>query len=87
MTDKSAYGAREERSAQAAGIAGYCFLFGCGGIVLIALLAKLFGKFRIYAPMAREWLLGNANPSFAAGMVFGWLCIAAVALCIAWKRP
>ena len=57
------------------------------GMVACVALAFLFGQFRIYAPMAREWLLGNANPSFAAGMVFGWLCIAAVALCIAWKRP
>ena len=78
---------RDERSAQAAGIAGYCFLFGCGGIVLIALLAQLFGKFRIYAPIARELLLATVTPQFAAGMVFGWLCIAAIALCIAWKRP
>lgn len=51
----------EQRSAQAAGIAGYCFLFGCGGIVLIALLAQLFGQFRHVMPDVREWLLANVE--------------------------
>ena len=52
---------RDERSAQSAGIAGACFLFGCGGIVLIALLAQLFGKFRHVMPDVREWLLVNGD--------------------------
>lgn len=52
---------RDERSAQAAGIAGYCFLFGCGGIVLILGLAQLFGKFRHVAPQVRDWLLVNGD--------------------------
>ena len=52
---------REQRSAQAAGIAGYCLLFGCGGIVLIALLAQLFGQFRHVMPQVREWLLVNVE--------------------------
>lgn len=51
----------EQRSAQAAGIAGYCFLFGCGGIVLVVLLAQLFGKFRQVMPQFREWLLVNSD--------------------------
>lgn len=51
----------EQRSAQAAGIAGYCFLFGCGGIVLIRGLAQLFGKFRHVMPQFREWLLVNVE--------------------------
>ena len=60
----------------------------CGlGMVACVALAFLFGQFRIYAPMARELLLATVTPQFAAGMVFGWLCIAAIALCIAWKRP
>ena len=75
---------RDERSAQAAGIAGYCFLIGMPACVA---LAFLFGQFRIYAPIARELLLATVTPQFAAGMVFGWLCIAAIALCIVWKRP
>ena len=52
---------REQRSAQAAGIAGYCFLFGCGGIVLIVALAQLFGQFRHVMPQFREWLLVNVE--------------------------
>ncbi len=52
---------REQRSAQAAGIAGYCFLFGCGGIVLILGLAQLFGQFRHVMPQVREWLLVNGD--------------------------
>ena len=60
----------------------------CGlGMVACVALAFLFGQFRIYAPIARELLLATVTPQFAAGMVFGWLCIAAIALCIAWKRP
>ena len=51
----------EQRSAQAAGIAGYCFLFGCGGIVLIVALAQLFGQFRHVMPQVREWLLVNGD--------------------------
>ena len=69
--DKSAYGAREERSAQAAGIAGYCFLFGCGGIVLIVLLAQLFGKFRHVMPDVRDWLLANVDA--AHQVVAAWI--------------
>ena len=57
------------------------------GMAACVALAFLFGQFRIYAPIARELLLATVTPQFAAGMVFGWLCIAAVALCIAWKRP
>ena len=78
---------RDERSAQAAGIAGYCLLFGCGGIVLIVALAFLFGQFRIYAPMAREWLCGTLTPEFGMGVVFTLLCIGLVALVAAWSRP
>lgn len=52
---------RDERSAQAAGIAGYCFLFGCGGILMIVALAQLFGKFRHVMPHVREWLLVNGD--------------------------
>ena len=58
MTDKSAYGAREERSAQAAGIAGYCFLIGMPACVA---LAFLFGQFRHVMPDVREWLLVNGD--------------------------
>lgn len=34
----------------------------CGlGMVACVALAFLFGKFRIYAPMAREWLCATAD--------------------------
>ena len=62
---------RDERSAQAAGIAGYCFLFGCGGIVLIALLAQLFGQFRHVMPDVREWLI--AHTEAAHQVVVAWI--------------
>ena len=62
---------RDERSAQAAGIAGYCFLFGCGGIVLIALLAQLFGQFRHVMPLVREWLIAHTEAAHL--IVFGWV--------------
>ena len=52
---------RDERSAQSAGIAGVCFLFGCGGILLIVALAQLFGQFRHVMPDVREWLLVNGD--------------------------
>lgn len=52
---------REEKASLAAGIAGYCFLFGCGGIVLIVALAQLFGKFRHVMPDVRDWLLVNGD--------------------------
>jgi len=45
---------------EAPAIAGLCFL-ACGGIVLIVLLAQLFGKFRHVAPQFREWLLVNGD--------------------------
>ena len=51
----------EQRSAQAAGIAGYCFLFGCGGIVLIVALAQLFGKFRHVGPEAMQWVNAHGD--------------------------
>lgn len=44
---------RDERSAQAAGIACLSF-FACIAIVPIAYLSTLF---RHYAPIAREWLI------------------------------
>ena len=62
---------REERSAQAAGIAGYCFLFGCGGIVLIVALAQLFGKFRHVGPEAMQWV--NAHGDALGELVRGFL--------------
>ena len=60
---------RDERSAQAAGIAGYCFLFGCGGIVLIVLLAQLFGQFRHVGPSAMQWV--NAHGDALRQVVWG----------------
>ena len=62
---------REERSAQAAGIAGYCFLFGCGGILMIVALAQLFGKFRHVMPQVREWLIAHTEAAHL--IVFGWV--------------
>lgn len=62
---------RDERSAQAAGIAGYCFLFGCGGIVLIVGLAQLFGKFRHVGPEAMQWV--NAHGDAVREVVLRWV--------------
>ena len=62
---------RDERSAQSAGIAGACFLFGCGGIVLIALLAQLFGKFRHVGPEAMQWV--NAHGDAVREVLLGWV--------------
>ena len=61
----------EQRSAQAAGIAGYCFLFGCGGILLIVALAQLFGKFRHVMPQVREWLIAHAEAAHL--VVAAWI--------------
>ena len=68
MTDKSAYGAREEKASQAAGIAGYCFLIGMPACVA---LAFLFGQFRHVMPDVREWLI--AHTEAAHQVVVAWI--------------
>ena len=55
---------------EAPAIAGLCFL-ACGGIVLIALLAQLFGKFRHVMPQVREWLIAHAEAAHL--VVAAWI--------------
>ena len=44
----------------------------CGlGMVACVALAFLFGQFRIYAPMAREWLLVNVDA--AHQVIAAWI--------------
>lgn len=71
------------RSSQAAGIAGFAFL----ACALIPLLALASTQFRIYAPIARDWLCATLTPEFGMGVVFALACIGLVALVAVWKRP
>ncbi len=57
------------------------------GMVACVALAFLFGQFRIYAPMAREWLCATLTPEFGMGVAFTLICLGLVALVAAWKRP
>ena len=60
----------------------------CGlGMVACVALAYLSTQFRIYAPMARDWLCATLTPEFGMGVVFALICIGLVALVAAWKRP
>lgn len=56
MTDKSAYGA----------VIGFG---GMGLCLLVVLLGQLFGQFRIYAPIAMQWV--NAHGDLLRALVWG----------------
>ena len=58
MTDKSAYGV----------VIGFG---GMGLCVLIVLLAQLFGKFRIYAPIAMQWV--NSHGDLLREVLLRWV--------------
>lgn len=58
---------RDERSAQAAGIAGLSFI----AAALCVPLAYLSTQFRIYAPQVRDWLLVNVDA--AHQVIAAWI--------------
>ena len=66
--------AREERSSEAGGIAGLCFVV-MAFLAMLALvfsgLLHLFGLLRTYGPIWREMIHATVTPQFAAGMFFG----------------
>jgi len=63
--------------ADAAGIAGFCFL-ACIGMVIIA-------GFDHWAPALRGWILWVLTPQFVVGVALTTVCFFTAAVIFAWE--
>lgn len=63
--------------ADAAGIAGFCFL-ACIGMVIIA-------GFDQWAPALRHWILWVLTPQFVVGVALTTVCFFIAAVIFAWE--
>ena len=62
--------------ADAAGIAGFCFL-ACIGMVIIV-------GFDQWAPVLRQWILWALTPQFVVGVALSTVCFSTAAAIFAW---